>query len=86
MMAVEFAQIFLKMANKLQRIQIQHCGWPFKIIEKIKLFINRYTENVEANKIEIGKKPWKNVQEEENINDFLLPVPVMAGHLNHEFA
>ena len=43
------------------------------------------TENAEANKKEAGKKPLENVQEEENINDFLLPVPMMTEHLNHEF-
>ena len=36
-------------------------------------------------KKEEGKKPRENVQEEENINDFLLPVPMTTEHLNHEF-
>ena len=44
-----------------------------------------FTENVEANKKEAEKKPPANVQEEENVNDFLLPVPMMTEHLNHEF-
>ena len=44
-----------------------------------------FSENVEANKKEEGKKPKENVQEEENVNDFLLPVPMTTEHLNHEF-
>ena len=44
-----------------------------------------FTENVEANKKEAGKKPRENVQEEKNANNFLLPVPMMTEHLNHEF-
>ena len=43
------------------------------------------TENVEANKKEARKKPLENIQEEENVNYFLLPVPMMAENLNHEF-
>ena len=44
-----------------------------------------FLENVEANKKEAGKKPRENVQEEKNANNFLLPVPMMTEHLNHEF-
>ena len=44
-----------------------------------------FTENVEANKKEAGKKPRENVQEEKNANNFLLPVPIMmTEHLNHQ--
>ena len=75
-MVAEFAQIILKTNSQLQWIQIQRCGWPFKITEKIKCFINRnppervFTENVEANKKEAGKKPLENVQKEENVTIF----------------
>ena len=44
-----------------------------------------FTENVEASKKEAGKKLLENIQEEGNVNDFLLPVPTMTEHLNHEF-
>ena len=44
-----------------------------------------FTENVETDKKEAGKKPRENVQKEENVSDFLLPVRTMAEHLNHEF-
>ena len=44
-----------------------------------------FTENVEANKKDAGKKPRENVQEEEKSNKFLLPVPKATEHLNHEF-
>ena len=44
-----------------------------------------FTENVEANQKEAGKKPRENVQEEENNNNFLLLVPMTTEHLNHEF-
>ena len=44
-----------------------------------------FTENVEANKKEAGERPRENVQEEKNVNNFLLLVPMTTEHLNHEF-
>ena len=40
---------------------------------------------METYKKEAGKKPLEKLQEEDDVNDFLLPVPMMTGHLNHEF-
>ena len=39
-----------------------------------------FTEYVDENKKKAGKKPQENVQEEENVNDFLLPVSMMSEH------
>ena len=38
-----------------------------------------YTENLEANQKEAEGKPRENIQKE-NVNEFLLPVPVMTEH------
>ena len=38
-----------------------------------------YTENLEANQKEAEGRPRENIQKE-NVNEFLLPVPVMTEH------